>query len=173
MDSPARGQLSEAALETSRLVLEFLHAAYATRQFDVNGAHSAGSGEQPSGTHDSASTGISAHTVRAAVHVYQHGDRTVGQLASGLGISYGWASRVVEELEATGYAIRERDVDDRRVVRVRLNPLRIQVVERALEWRGRVVEEALAPLDESEREAVCVFLRRVTELMRETGPGQA
>jgi len=54
----------------------------------------------------------------------------VGQLASGLGISYGWASRVVEELEAAHYLVRERDTDDRRVVRVRLNPDAVDEVER-------------------------------------------
>jgi len=48
-----------------------------------------------------------------------------------------------------GYVIRERDTDDRRVVRVRLNPERLGDVERAYEWHGRAVEEALEPLSES------------------------
>jgi DNA-binding MarR family transcriptional regulator len=71
----------------------------------------------------------------------------------------------VDELEAAGYLIRERDAADRRIVRVRLNPEMRPEVERAYRWRGRVVEEALEPLGESEREAVRLFLRRVTELL--------
>ena len=71
------------------------------------------------------------------------------------------------ELEAAGYATRERDVDDRRVVRVRLNPAKVGEVERAYHWRGKSVGAALEPLADSERAAVRVFLRRLTHLLRE------
>ena len=153
--------LSEDTLETSRLLLEFLHAAYATRHLDEDAA------EGDSGrAHGTPTPALSSHAVRAAIHVYQNGERTVGQLASGLGVSYGWASRIVEEMGTAGYVIRERDADDRRVVRVRLNPERVEEVERAYRWRGRAVEEALEPLSQPEREAVRLFLRRVTERLR-------
>jgi DNA-binding MarR family transcriptional regulator len=155
---------TDSTLETSRLLVEFLHAAYATRRLDADGAEGAAGGATTGG---SPPVAVSTHAVRAAIHVYQHGERTVGQLAAGLGISYGWASRVVEELEAAGYAIRERDTDDRRVVRVRLNPAKTEEVERAYEWRGQTVRAALAPLGDSEREAVRLFLRRLTDLLRD------
>jgi DNA-binding MarR family transcriptional regulator len=162
-------QISDQALETSRLLVEFLHAAYATRKLDAEGeggAPIAGGGDgDREGAHAKTSGDVSTHAVRAAMHVHQHGERTVGQLASGMGISYGWASRVVDELEAAGYLIRERDSADRRIVRVRLNPAMRAEVERAYRWRGRAVEEALEPLGETEREAVRLFLRRVTELL--------
>jgi DNA-binding MarR family transcriptional regulator len=76
----------------------------------------------------------------------------------------------VEELEAAHYLVRERDTDDRRVVRVRLNPDAVDEVERAYSWRGRAVEGALEPLSDSEREAVRIFLRRVIDLLREGQP---
>lgn len=166
-----RARISDDALETSRLLVEFLHAAYAIRrdgggEGEAGGLPGIGTGE----TGATPKTGISSHAVRAAIHVYQHGERTVGQLASGLGISYGWASRVVEELEGARYVIRERDAVDRRIVRVRLNPDVLEDVERAYHWRGRAVEEALDPLSESEKVAVRVFLRRVSELLREGSP---
>ena len=112
---------------------------------------------------------MSAHAVRAAIHIYQHGERTVGQLSTGLGISYGWASRVVDELETAHYIVREHDPSDRRVVRVRLDDAALEQVERAYAWRGEAVERALEPLSEIEREAVRLFLRRVTDLMRAGG----
>jgi DNA-binding MarR family transcriptional regulator len=161
-----REPISEQTLETSRLLVEFLHAAYATRHED-DAAEAAGAiGETATDRHGLLPVAVSTHAVRAAIHVYQHGDRTVGQLASGLGISYGWASRVADELEAANYVVRERDTDDRRVVRVRLNPAARAEVERAYRWRGEAVQEALEPLSDSERESVRVFLRRVTELLR-------
>jgi len=151
---------SDGVLETSRLLVELLHAAYATRHLDA--ADTAGA-DAPA---------ASSHAIRAAIHIHQHGERTVGQLASGLGISYGWASRVVEELEAYRYVIRERDPEDRRVVRVRLDPDALELVERAYRWRGHAVEDALEPLSESERDAIRVFLRRLTESLRESAPEQ-
>ncbi|HEY1168927.1 MAG TPA: MarR family transcriptional regulator [Candidatus Limnocylindrales bacterium] len=168
-DAP-EARVSDGTLETSRLLVEFLHAAYATRRLDADPVTITGA---PGTAHGAAPSAASSHAVRAAIHIYQHGERTVGQLASGLGISYGWASRVVEELEAYRYVTRERDPEDRRVVRVRLNPDALEHVERAYRWRGRAVEEALEPLSESEREAVRAFLRRLTGLLREGQPQQS
>jgi DNA-binding MarR family transcriptional regulator len=163
-----REQLSEETVETSRLLVGFLHAAYATRHED-DAAEVAGtgpSGETAAERHARLPAAISSHAVRAAIHVYQHGELTVGQLASGLGISYGWASRIADELEAAHYVVRVRDTDDRRVVRVRLNPQALDEVERAYRWRGKEVQEALEPLSDSERDSVRLFLRRVTDLLR-------
>lgn len=153
-------------LETSRLLLELIHAAHATREAEQ---------PEPSPASPTDAHGpdrrivVSAHAIRAAIHVHQHGDRTVGELAQGLGISYGWASRVVSELEASSLAARAIDPADRRVVHVSLTPRAIDVVERAYRWRGDVIERALAPLDESGRRAVRTFLRRVVEELSTTG----
>ncbi len=166
-------RMSAEALETSKLLVEFLHVTYATRHQPTEAA--GGEGAQPNSPAPASEVAVadrppmSAHAVRAAIHVYQHGERTVGQLASGLGISYGWASRVVDELEAAHYIVREHDPSDRRVVRVRLDDAALEQVERAYAWRGEAVERALEPLSESEREAVRLFLRRVTDLMRQGG----
>jgi DNA-binding MarR family transcriptional regulator len=170
-DTAAPARVSDETLETSRLLVEFMHAAYATRRRpDDDGAAPAdGTGARAHGTSEEVST----HAVRAAIHVYQHGERTVGQISSGLGISYGWASRVVEELEAAHYVIRSRDESDRRIVRVRLDPSALEEVERAYHWRGRAVEEALEPLSEDQRVAVRHFLRRVIDLLRDEAPDRA
>lgn len=109
---------------------------------------------------------MSSHAVRAAAHVHEHGERTIGELAAGLGISYGWASRVVDELETAHYVVRQRDVYDHRIVRIRLDPTAVEAVERAYRWRERDVQEALKPLSEEERDAVRTFLRGVTEKLR-------
>ncbi|MGD0019181.1 MAG: MarR family winged helix-turn-helix transcriptional regulator [Candidatus Limnocylindrales bacterium] len=173
-DKPAQTRIFDEALETSKLLVEFLHATYATRHQSPDAVGS--DGAQPDASAPppvegvAARTPMSAHAVRAAIHVYQHGERTVGQLASGLGISYGWASRVVEELEAAHYIVRERDASDRRVVHVRLDEAAREEVERAYAWRGEAVWHALEPLSESERAAVRLFLRRVIDVMQAREP---
>lgn len=144
--------------ETSRLVVELLHAAHANRRAPVAGGSEAGR-EQPA----------SDHAIRAAIHLYQHGERTVGQLAVGLGISRGWASRVVDELVERGRVRREPDAGDRRVVRLRLTDAALAEIERAYRWRGDVVGAALGGLEPEEREAVRRFLREVATGL--SGPG--
>ncbi len=167
-DRPA---LSDDAFEASRLLLELVHVAYATRSAEAQTAASAprpaasGSLVVDSGetVEASARHAPSTHAIRAAIHVYQHGGRTIGELADGLGISYGWASRVVSELEASGMLERRIDPTDRRVVHVSLTPAAAEMVERTYRWRGEAVDRALEGLDAGERAAVRMFLRRVTE----------
>jgi DNA-binding MarR family transcriptional regulator len=166
VDSPPgrpRPPLSGDAFEASRLLLELIHVAYATRGSSPTDGDATGSGPAHVGP------APSTHAIRAAIHVYQHGDRTVGELASGLGISYGWASRVISELEATGMIVRRTDDADRRVVRVSLAPQAIVMVENAYRWRGEAVERALATLDADGRRAVTTFLRQVIDELAAAG----
>jgi DNA-binding MarR family transcriptional regulator len=145
--------LSDDALETSKLVVELVHAALATRDADAPAAR---------GRTDT-SWRVSPHAVRATIHIYQHGERTIGELATGLGVSLGWSSRIVSELEAAGLVIRTTDPDDRRVVRVTLAPEALAIVEHAYRWRGDAIEHALAGLDPEGRAAVRTFLRRAID----------
>jgi DNA-binding MarR family transcriptional regulator len=156
---PRHRPLSDDALETSKLVVELVHAALATRDGDAPGAR---------GRTDT-SWRISPHAVRATIHIYQHGERTIGELASGLGVSLGWASRVVSELDEAGLVTRSADPGDRRVVRVSLAPEALTIVEDAYRWRGDAIEHALAGLDADGRAAVRTFLRQAIDQLR-VGP---
>ncbi len=176
--TPSRPPVGAEALETSRLVVDLVHAAlsaggpsYGRRTPDAPAPASAEEavGTGAAGTegtppiHGDRPTHLSPHAVRASVAIYQHGQCTVGELAATLGISLGWASRIAEELEARGYAVRERSAEDRRVVRLRLSERALEEVDRAYRWRGDAVERALEPLDAAGREAVRGFLRRLAE----------
>ncbi len=154
---PASDPVSrDEALETSRLVVDLLHAAHASRRV----AEAAGGDPQVADPHQPAA---SQHAIRAAIYLYQHGERTVGQLASGLGISRGWASRVADELVERGHAARQSDPGDRRVVRLRLTEGSLAEIERAYRWRGDVVAAALAEHGPAERAAIRRFLRHVAD----------
>jgi DNA-binding MarR family transcriptional regulator len=178
-------------LETSRLLVELVHAVYATRAAEAETAAGAG-GDDRSSTGVGVATGSphgserarsapstsgeptrreapSTHAIRAAFHVYQHGQRTIGQLADGLGISYGWASRVVSELEAGGLVERHVDPADRRVVHVLLTSEALAMVERTYRWRAEAIQRALDGLSSEQREGVRAFLRRATEELARAG----
>jgi len=147
--------------------VDLLHAAHASRRT----AEAEGGGTAPGA--EPHETPASQHAIRAAIYLYQHGERTVGQLAAGLGISRGWASRVAEELVERGHLARTSDPGDRRVVRLRLTEHSLAEIERAYRWRGDVVAAALAEHGPAERDAIRRFLRRVaTDLASEATQGR-
>jgi len=114
---------------------------------------------------------IPHQAVRGLLSIAKGGDVTIGELATRLGCSAGWASRVVDDLEQHGLVQRNRDESDRRVVRIGLSPAADQMIDTVYERRGQVVATALGALDPAGREAVQTFLRRLTEELRRKAPG--
>lgn len=150
---PGHAHLSEDALETSKLLVEVLQVGYPANRV---GKRPAGKPRPPS-----------PHVIRAAIHITQHESVTIGELADGLGISQGWASRLVDDMERAGQLERERDPKDRRVSRVRLSPMAMDAVEHAYRWRGDAVEAALSDLTDAQRAGVRTFLRRFVDGVRQ------
>lgn len=162
--------LGRAALEISKLLVEVLQVGHVGRRGAQESGSSAGGAtsrrpDAVAGIPTQAGP-ISSHVIRAAIHIYGNGPQTIGQLATGLGVSQGWASRVVDEMERAGYVARERDPEDRRVVRVSLVPAAVERVEMAYRWRGDAVEAALEGMTPAERAAVASFLRRFVDEVR-------
>lgn len=169
----AAGPPAGDALEISKLLVEVLQLGHVGRR---GGSPTGGATtripkarETTTGARAARGGPVTSHVIRAAIHVYDNGPQTISQLAAGMGVSQGWASRVVDEMERAGYLERERDPDDRRVVRVRLAPAAIERVEMAYRWRGDSVEEALEGMSPAERAAVTAFLHRFVDAARARG----
>lgn len=166
----ARMPPGRAAVEISKLLVEVLQVGHVGRRGGpepgATGAASAGGPEAMAAGIPAHAGQISSHLIRAAIHIYGNGPQTIGQLATGLGVSQGWASRLVDEMERAGYVARERDPGDRRVVRVSLVPAAVERVEKAYRWRGDAVEAALEGMAPGERAAVAAFLRRFVDEVR-------
>lgn len=154
----APGPPADEVRTTARLLVDVVHAMAAPAP---GAERRSGSVHGP----DGARARLSPQAVRAAVSIYEHGRVSVGGLASGIGVSVGWASRIVEELEECSYVVRERDPDDRRVVWVRLSPDAIADVEGAYRWRDDAVERALRGLGPAERAAVRGFLASLVDAL--------
>lgn len=156
-DVPVRvANLSDEVLETSRLVLELIHAGYA-----LEGPARAGLSTSPT-TH-AAGARVSRQAIRASIELYQRGELTMGAIASALQMSPGWATRVVDELVAAGYAVRTVDPRDRRVVRVSLSQSAAYEAATAYRWRADLIDEALGAMGPDARSAVRTFLSRLVE----------
>ncbi len=155
-DSIAPASPADEVLETSRLVLELIHAGHAA----AGSVH-----RSPGSEHGRGLDGpwVSRPAIRASIELYQRGQLTMGDLASALGMSAGWATRVVDELVSAGFAERITDPHDRRVVHVRLADTARDVAEEAYRRRSEAIGRALAGLEPAERRAVRVFLARAIE----------
>lgn len=107
---------------------------------------------------------ISPKLVRALLHLMRHRSAplTVGSLAEGLGVSLGWASRLVDELVLNGFLNRIRRDRDRRVVHLELTQRAVETGDRLWNDREAAFVAALDEVSPSERQAIGRFLRRLT-----------
>jgi DNA-binding MarR family transcriptional regulator len=163
--SAADGLRQDEVRATARLLVDVVHAV---------AAPPAGAEPARGSVHgaDADRPRLSPQAVRAAVSIYEHDRLTIGGLATAIGVSVGWASRIVEELEERSYVVRDRDPVDRRVVWVHLSPEAIADVEGAYRWRDDAVARALEGMDPEGRRSVRAFLGSlVAELTPEAAPG--
>jgi DNA-binding MarR family transcriptional regulator len=160
------GAEGAAAGSPEGVAARFAAGAMAGDASSSGGVHPTG-GVHPGGDPRTQAGPIASHVIRAAIHIYGNGPQTIGQLATGIGVSQGWASRVVDEMERAGYVERQRDEADRRIVRVSLVPAAVERVERVYRWRGDAVEAALEGMGVDDRAVVIAFLRRFVDIARE------
>ena len=86
---------------------------------------------------------------------------TAGELMNSAMLTSGAITQRVDRLEAKGLVARLRDPDDRRVVRVRLQPAGLKLVDRAVEGHLDNEERILEPLSSRERAQLAGLLRRL------------
>jgi DNA-binding MarR family transcriptional regulator len=100
------------------------------------------------------------------------GERSVGELARELDLSLPAASKLTRDLEDHGLVERREDPEDRRRTVVALSPRTAKRVRAWLEQRSKPLEQALATLDTTEREAFLKGLRALGDaLMEESACG--
>ncbi len=97
----------------------------------------------------------------ALIILNQSGDLTIGDLSNRLYLAYSTTTDLVDRLERASFVVRQRDPDDRRVVRVRVQPLGQQVYEEVLNARRAYLASVLESLDEP----VCNNILQVLQLL--------
>ena len=95
--------------------------------------------------------GISNAQVRAVVHLAEYGPQTMGELAQGLRITTPSTTGLINPLVGMDLVQRQRDEEDRRVVRVKLTQKAQTMAGHVLTQRRREVEQALDGMDEEAR----------------------
>ncbi|WP_405902191.1 TetR family transcriptional regulator [Streptomyces sp. NBC_00656] len=90
--------------------------------------------------------------------------RTTGEVAAAGRVRAGGLTQHVDRLEAAGLVERERDADDRRIIRLRLTPEGLELADRVHAVRSAQEQELLAGLSTADR-------RRLAGLLGALGSG--
>ena len=117
--------------------------------------------------------GLSLAQMKALGYLAQHGNRTVGEIATGLGVSKPSASELVDRLVEAGLAERGANPDDRRQVRVWLTPAAEGLKTRMQALRRAQLRAALGRLAPEERPVFVRSLEALVEALREDPDGRA
>jgi DNA-binding MarR family transcriptional regulator len=105
-------------------------------------------------------------------HIATEGPRTVGEIATDLGLTLPAASKLATDLEDHRLVYRREHPDDRRRTLVDLNELTQKQVKAWIDRRDHPLEEALAGLTDTERAGFLKGLHALAEaLMEESSCG--
>ena len=109
---------------------------------------------------------LSEHGVRVGQHfvleqLWREDGLTPGELAKRIGVETPTVTRAVQRMEAADLARREPDLEDARLVRVRLTERGRELEEVVPEIMNRVWDEALEGFSEEERAQLRRMMERV------------
>jgi DNA-binding MarR family transcriptional regulator len=105
--------------------------------------------------------GVSMAQVKAMVQLFEFGPQTMGDLAAGLKITTPSATGLINPLAEQGFVVRDRDEDDRRVVRVSLSEHAEEIAHSIIDQRQAEVAAALQGMSIEAQECFLEGLERL------------
>ena len=119
--------------------------------------------------------GINSTDLECLDHIVLRGPLSAGALAEATGLTTGAITGVIDRLERTGFARRERDPNDRRKVSVYADPVVFERIVPLFEPMQRAAVTAVSPY--SDEELLLDFFTRIREAslgamteLRDSGP---
>lgn len=114
---------------------------------------------------DPAMGALTLTQAKAVSLLYHHGDQTVSEVATGLGISLPSASELIDRLVERGLVGRTQDAVDRRRFIIGLTPKSLEVATHIHDLRREQVRDALSRLPRSEWPVFVKSLRVLAEAL--------
>ncbi|MBX5437844.1 MAG: MarR family transcriptional regulator [Alicyclobacillaceae bacterium] len=112
--------------------------------------------------------GITPPQFDALVILNRDGDLTIGDLSNRLFLAYSTTTDLVDRLERAGFVMRQRDAEDRRVVRVKLLCAGVELYEQVLDARRAYLQSILESIDPAEHQKILDVLVLLDTKMSET-----
>jgi len=118
--------------------------------------------------------GLTLPRLWVLVHIESQPGLTMSELARRMTLSRSAITALVDELVKAEWVVREADASDRRVIRLYLTPDGRDTMNRALDVRVAVVDDALQRLPAGEGDALLAGLEKLArELMQLAAPPNA
>jgi DNA-binding MarR family transcriptional regulator len=109
--------------------------------------------------------GITPPQFSALLTLIQNGDMTIGELGEKLYLACSTATDLVDRMERNGLVARERDTNDRRVIRLRVLERGHQMLEEVMQARRRYLSGVLERVSREETANMVVALDHLAALM--------
>lgn len=112
-------------------------------------------------------TAVPFGQIRIMGHLYQQGRSTVGEVATGIGVSLATASELVDKLVESGWVEKRTNPADRRQIHLWLTNQAVAVCDRMHDVRRAQITSAFSRLTLDERAAFLRGLRALVDAMQE------
>ena len=109
--------------------------------------------------------GITNPQFNALLTLRDNADMTMGELCEKLMLACSTATDLIDRMEKNGFLVRNRDAQDRRVIRLAVSEKGRQVITEVMSARRRYVASMLQKLTEEEQTQLAQSLDRLHSLM--------
>ena len=110
--------------------------------------------------------GLHATDVKA-IRLLGQNAMTASELAENAGLTGAAITALVDRIEAAGYAVRERDANDRRKVIIRAVPAKVRVLDQLYASQGVAMSRLLSKYGATEFAAITDYFVNATKILAE------
>lgn len=103
----------------------------------------------------------------ALLELIYHGNLTMGELCARLYLASSTVTDLVDRMERAGLVMRERDANDRRVVRLRVLEKGHALIDAVMRARLDYLHGVMERIDPTERQQLIAALRHIHQVMTE------
>jgi DNA-binding MarR family transcriptional regulator len=96
---------------------------------------------------------------------------TIGELSRRMSLACSTITDLIDRMERNDLVVRERDKNDRRIVRIRVKQKGYELVEKVLERRRLYLAEKLKEIKENDKEVLAETLKSLYEAMERENKG--
>lgn len=105
----------------------------------------------------------------ALQHLINDQELTIGELSQKMSLACSTITDLIDRMEKSELVIRERDEQDKRVVRLKAQPKGHDIVRQVLEKRREYLSEKLSGLSEKDKDFLLKGLKYLYEVMIDEG----
>jgi MarR family transcriptional regulator, organic hydroperoxide resistance regulator len=111
--------------------------------------------------------GITPPQLNALVILKEQGEITMGELCDHMYLACSTATDLIDRMERNGLIARERDQNDRRVIRLKVLAPGRQIIDEVMKARKRYLGGVLQQVPEDERDSLIRYLGDLYTLMQQ------